>query len=178
MMYPLVLDLAAKDAPIRVPVTVTCRMLKFSKQAFYAWKKKPFSNRDWDDAHLINAAFDEHVGDPTLGYRFIADELAAAGFIASERRVWRLCSSQAIWSVISKKKGLRGRAGPPVHDNLVLGDFTAGRPNEVWLTAIPPSTSCREVPPPSIGLTRGNCICVRSRTCIRTGSWATRSTRG
>ena len=30
-MYPLVLDLAAKDAPIRVPVTVTCRMLKFSK---------------------------------------------------------------------------------------------------------------------------------------------------
>ena len=136
MMYPLVLDLAAKDAPIRVPVTVTCRMLKFSKQAFYAWKKCPVSQRDFDDAQLINVAFDEHVGDPTLGYRLISDELPAKGIIASERRVWRLCSSQGIWSVISKKKGLRGKAGPPVHDNLVLGDFTAGKPNEVWLTDI------------------------------------------
>jgi len=27
MMYPLVLDLAAKDAPVRVPVAVTCRVL-------------------------------------------------------------------------------------------------------------------------------------------------------
>ena len=64
MMYPLVLDLAAKDAQIRVPVTVTCRMLKFSKQAFYAWKKCPVSQRDFDDAQLINVAFDEHMGDP------------------------------------------------------------------------------------------------------------------
>ncbi len=35
MMYPLVLDLAA-DA---VPVTVTCRVLGFSTQAFYKWRK-------------------------------------------------------------------------------------------------------------------------------------------
>ena len=31
MMYPLVLDLAAD----RIPVAVTCRVLGFSKQAFY-----------------------------------------------------------------------------------------------------------------------------------------------
>jgi putative transposase len=31
MMYPLVLDLAADG----IPVTVTCRVLGFSKQAFY-----------------------------------------------------------------------------------------------------------------------------------------------
>ncbi len=34
MMYPLVLDLA-DDA---IPVAVTCRVLGFSKQAFYQWK--------------------------------------------------------------------------------------------------------------------------------------------
>ena len=51
MMYPLVLDLAA-DA---VPVTVTCRVLGFSTQAFYKWRKDPVSQRDWNDAHLINA---------------------------------------------------------------------------------------------------------------------------
>jgi hypothetical protein len=35
MSFPLVLDLAAPGARIRVPVVVTCRVLGFSKQAFY-----------------------------------------------------------------------------------------------------------------------------------------------
>lgn len=56
MIYPLVLDLAARGARVRVPVVVTCRVLGFSKQAFYAWCKNPISRRDWDDAHLINTA--------------------------------------------------------------------------------------------------------------------------
>jgi len=42
-MYPLVLELAAPDALLRVAVGVTCRVLGFSKQAFYQWKKNPFS---------------------------------------------------------------------------------------------------------------------------------------
>jgi hypothetical protein len=54
---------------------VTCRVLGFSKQAFYAWCKQPVSDRDWADAHLINAAYDIHRDDPAFGYRFIADEL-------------------------------------------------------------------------------------------------------
>ena len=35
----------------------------------------PVTHRDWDDAHLINAALDIHADDPAFGYRFIADEL-------------------------------------------------------------------------------------------------------
>ena len=70
MMFPLVLDLAADG----VPVTVTCRVLGFSKQAFYQWKARPVTARDWDDAHLINAAIEIHHDDPEFGYRFIADE--------------------------------------------------------------------------------------------------------
>src|ERR1700684_3077690 len=71
MKYPLVLDLAAD----KIPVAVTCRVLGFSKQAFYAWRQNPVPRRDWDDAHLINAALDVHRDDPAFGYRFIADEL-------------------------------------------------------------------------------------------------------
>jgi putative transposase len=56
MMYPLVLDLAAQTAPVRVPVAVTCRVLGFSKQAYFVWRRNPVSSRDWDNAHLINAA--------------------------------------------------------------------------------------------------------------------------
>jgi putative transposase len=132
MMYPLVLDLAADG----VPVTVTCRVLGFSAQAFYKWRKEPVSQRDWDDAHLINAARDIHADDPAFGYRFISDELPERGIIAGENRVARLCSQERIWSVFAKKPGLTRKAGPPVHDDLVDRQFTAQGANQVWLTDI------------------------------------------
>ena len=132
MMFPLVRDLAAAG----IPVTVTCRALGFSKQAFYAWKRNPVPRRDWDEAHLINAAIDIHHDDPGFGYRFIADELAARGLAASQNRVARLCSQQRIWSVFAKKRGLGRKAGPPVHDDLVNRQFAAARPDELWLTDI------------------------------------------
>ncbi len=89
MIYPLVHELAADD----IPVAVTCRVLGFSRQAFYKWQANPVSQRDWDDAHLINAAIDIHHDDPEFGYRFITDELADQGVRASRNRVNRLCSS-------------------------------------------------------------------------------------
>jgi len=132
MMYPLVLELAVDG----VPVTVTCRVLRFSKQGFYQWRRNPVSRRDWDDAHLTNAAHDVHQEDPAFGYRFISDELKQAGLKVGENRVWRLCSQQQLWSVFAKKRGLRGKAGPPVHDDHVQRNFTATKLNELWLTDI------------------------------------------
>lgn len=132
MMYPLVLDLAAD----RIPVAVTCRVLGFSTQGFNKWRRNPVCDRDWDEAHLINAAMNIHCDDPAFGYRFISDELADLGHVVSERRVWRVCSEQGIFSVFSKGKGQTKRPGPPVHDDLVKRDFTASRPNELWLTDI------------------------------------------
>ena len=132
MIYPLVHELAAEQ----IPVAVTCRVLGFSKQAFYKWQAAPVSQRDWDDAHLINAAVDIHHDDPEFGYRFIADELAAGGIVASRNRVSRLCTQQRLWSAHSRKRGLSRKPGPPVHDDLVLRDFAAERPNELWLTDI------------------------------------------
>jgi putative transposase len=128
-----------------VPVAVACRVLGLSTQGYYKWCKEPVSQRDWDDAHLINAALDIHGDDPGYGYRFIADELAEQGITASENRVWRLCSVQRIFSLHSKKRGLNRKPGPPVHDDLLAvtdkhgratHDFTATRPNQKWLTDI------------------------------------------
>jgi transposase InsO family protein len=132
MMYPLVQELAAD----KIPVVVTCRVLGFSKQAFYQWQADPVSQPDWDDAHLINAAVDIHHDDPEFGYRYIADELADQGITASRNRVNRLCTSQRLWSVHSRKRGLSRKPGPPVHDDLVERDFTAPAPNLLWLTDI------------------------------------------
>ncbi|SMY13303.1 Transposase InsO and inactivated derivatives [Brevibacterium jeotgali] len=133
MMYPLVRDLAAAG----VPVAVTCRVLGFSKQAFYAWCAHPVSDRDWDEAHLLNAAYGIHADDPEFGHRFIADELQVAGYRASERRVWRLCSQQRLFSQTVKKARKNGKKpGPPVCDDRVERDFTAEGVNELWLTDI------------------------------------------
>jgi putative transposase len=115
MIYPLVQELAAE----KIPVAVTCQVLGFSKQAFYQWQTNPVSQRDWDDAHLINAALDVHADDPAFGYRFIADELREQGVTAGENWVARLCSQQRTWSMFAKKPGLNRKAGAPVHDDLV-----------------------------------------------------------
>lgn len=43
---------------------------------------------------------------------------------ASENRVQRLCREHGIWSVLSKKRGLNRRPGPPGHDHLIERDLT------------------------------------------------------
>lgn len=136
MIYPLVRDLAAPDAPLRVPVAVTCRVLGFSKQGYYSWLRDPVSQRDWDDAHLIDQALAIHSDDPEFGYRFVADELRDAGHRVGENRVARLCALQGIRSVHAPKKRKGGRPGPPAHDDLVRRRFHATRSNQVWLTDI------------------------------------------
>jgi putative transposase len=105
MTYPLVLDLAADG----IPVSVTCRVLGFSTQGFYKWRVNPVSRRDWDDAHLINAIIDIHADDPEFGSRFITDELHAAGQVASENRIQRLCALQQVDSSIIKKRRGSGK---------------------------------------------------------------------
>jgi transposase InsO family protein len=133
MMYPLVRDLATEG----IPVVVTCRVLGFSPQAFYKWKANPVSQRDWDDAHLIDAARDVHRDDPVFGYRFITDELACEhGVKASENRVQRLCSAHGIYSVLAKKRGRWAKPKEPVHDDLVRRAFGAKAANELWFVDI------------------------------------------
>jgi transposase InsO family protein len=134
MMFPLVRDLAADGIPVRL----TCGVLGFSPQAFYKWQTRPCSNRDWDDAHVTNAIVDVHADDPEFGYRFIADELEAAGQPVNERRVWRLCRDHKIWSTTTKKgrKHSGKRPGPAVHDDLVQRQFHAPAPDVIWLTDI------------------------------------------
>ena len=127
MIYPLVREMAAAGAPIRVPVVVACRVLGFSPQAYYQWlkqprillvrKKKPTSS--------------ECCGNITRGRPrgwlpvFWLTICMLSGMRLSERRVWRLCKVADIQSVIAKRKRRYQRAGAPVGDDLVERDFTA-----------------------------------------------------
>ena len=134
MKYPLVRDLAASG----IPVAVTCRVLKIARQPYYRWLANPITDAEWDEAHRLNALIDAHRDDPEFGYRYLADEAEEAGYPMAQRTAWRLCASQGVCSVISKrKKGKGTRPGPPVHDDLVRRQFSTVKAlNEVWLTDI------------------------------------------
>ncbi|MFQ6332178.1 IS3 family transposase [Nocardia sp. CWNU-33] len=132
MMYPLVRELAADG----IPVAVTCRVLQMARQPYYRWLPEPVTGAELEQAYRADALFDAHREDPEFGYRFLADEARAAGESMADRTAWRICSAQGWWSAFGKKRRGKGKAGPPVHDDLVRRNFTAEGPNRLWLADI------------------------------------------
>jgi putative transposase len=133
MMYPLVRELAGDG----IPVTVTCRVLHIARQPYYRWLANPVTDAERDQAYLANAVFDAHRDDPEFGYRFLADEARAAGHVACDRTVWRICRDQGWWSTFGKPKRSKAtKPGTPAHDDLVRRVFTAPVPNRLWLSDI------------------------------------------
>ncbi|WP_098072921.1 IS3 family transposase [Corynebacterium casei] len=131
--YPLVSELAADG----IPVAVSLRVLKLSRQPYYRWRHQQVTKAEVVEAYRSNALLDAHLDDPEYGYRLLVDEAAEAGEEMCERTAWRICRDNQWWSVFGKKRGKNGkRPGPPVHDDLVKRDFSADDVNELWLTDI------------------------------------------
>ena len=124
-------------AAVGIPVAVTCRVLKLSRQPYSRWLADPVTDAELAEAYRANALFDAHQDDPEFGYRFLVDEAKEAGEVMCERSAWRICRDNGWWSVFGKKRGKNGKKpGPPVHDDLVERDFTAGGSNQLWLTDV------------------------------------------
>ena len=146
MMFPLVRELAVQEHPIRVPVTVTCRVLDLCRQQYYRWLANPVTDAELTAAYRANALFDAHTDDREFGYRLLVDEAADAGQPMAARTAWAICSANGWWSAFGKPRRGKGRQpGPPVHDDLLATvdshgvtrhAFTAEAPNTVWLTDI------------------------------------------
>ena len=132
-MYPLVRELAADG----IAVAVSCRVLGLARAPYYRWLRTPIVNSQLAEAYLANAIHDAHCDDPEFGYRFLADEIRQLADHAgvSDRVVWRICRDNRWWSVFGKPKGRRSsKPGTPSHDDLVRRVFTAGGPNQLWLS--------------------------------------------
>lgn len=163
MIYPVVADLAVDG----VPVAVTCRVLNIARQPYYRWLRQPLSPTARRRVELATAIKEAHDDDPEFGYRFLADEVRQAGHVVCDRTVWRICRDNRWWSVFGKKRSRAGRPGTPSHDDLVNRGFTATAPNRLWLTDITEHWT-----------DEASSTAAPSRMCSRTGSSATRSTRG
>jgi transposase InsO family protein len=121
-------------------VTVTCRVLKLSRQPYYRWLKNPITDSEVVEAYRANALFDAHQDDPEFGHRLLADEARDNGEAMSDRTAWRIASSNSWFSAFGKpKRGKARKPGPPVHDDQhgrTRHVFAADGPNELWLTDI------------------------------------------
>jgi putative transposase len=130
----------------RIPVAVTCRVLKLARQPYYRWLADPITKAEVVEAYRANALFDAHRDDPEFGHRLLADEAREAGETMADRTAWRIASNNGWWSAFGKKRGRNGKKpGPAVHDDFcTVTDekgrlrhvFTADRPNQLWLTDI------------------------------------------
>ncbi len=89
-----------------IPVAVSLRVLKLSRQPYYRWRKQQFTRAELVEAYRANALLDAHRDDPEYGYRFLVGEAAEAGEVMSERTAWRICRDNQ-WCRCSGRSGRR-----------------------------------------------------------------------
>ncbi|TSD53030.1 IS3 family transposase [Aeromicrobium piscarium] len=128
-----------------------------------SWRSRPPSARDIADAHLLNTIRDIHAASrQTYGVRRVHAELRLGRRTRCSRgRVERLMVLGGLQGVHRRRWRHAGGRAPAVFEDHVKREFVADAPDKLWVTDIPPSTSCREVPPPGTGPVKGGSTALR-----------------
>lgn len=122
------------------PVAVACAVAGISTSAYYQFigQEGP-SDRDFDDALLINTMIDIHrASDGTYGVPRMTRELADRGVAVNRKRVERLMRENGLVGVHKRKKvrtTIPAEDNPPVPD-LVGRRFDPGAPDVAWASDI------------------------------------------
>ena len=119
-------------------VRMMCQLLDVAPSGYYAWLKKPISDRAKEDKRLlrlIRASFTASQG--VYGAPRVFLDLREAGETCSKHRVARLMRENNLRA----HAGYRTRryaSGKPAElvPNLVKRNFDVSRPNRVWVTDI------------------------------------------
>jgi putative transposase len=121
------------------PIVVMCHVLGVSESGFYAWRKRPTSPRQREDAQItqeIEQVFVSHQG--RYGSPRIHRELRDQGRGISRKRVARLMR-EAELSARRKRRRVtttKRDLSHPVAPNLLNREFRAKEPNKKWVTDI------------------------------------------
>jgi putative transposase len=121
------------------PVAAMCRILGVSRQGYYAFAKRPMSDRARADASLreqvrgVHEASKARYGSPRVYY-----ELRARGVRVGKRRVERIMRSMGLIATRGRRTRVTTAANPKhsVEPNVLARDFSAERPDERWVTDI------------------------------------------
>lgn len=136
MIYPVVRELAGDE----IPVATACRVLKLSTSGFYDWNSRGPSDRDLEQAQLMNLISGAHAASyGTYGSRRVHAELVLGQHVrVSHGRVERLMRSTGLQGVHRRK--LRGctrrdQAATP-SDDLVERNFRPEQPDRLYVADI------------------------------------------
>jgi|TARA_R100000149_G_C5859207_1_gene125593 putative transposase len=115
-----------------------CRVLKLNRSGFYAWLKKPLSDRAIEDARLlkrIKAFFIASGG--TYGSPWIHKDLREAGEKCSVHRVAKIMRFNKLRAQIGyKRRHIKGGKPGRVADNVLERQFNPKAPNTSWVSDI------------------------------------------
>ena len=120
----------------RLGVEPVCRELEVSASAYRARRRRPPSSRSLRDAFLLAQIRRVHEGsNGVYGQLKVWDELNETGVRVARCTVERLMRARGIYGVgpaKTKKTTLPGLA-PVAAPDLVRRDFSAARPDALWL---------------------------------------------
>ena len=122
------------------PVAVMARVLGVSEAGFHAWRSRPASAHAVADAALLKRIRMIHAGSrETYGAPRVHAELRAGGEKHGRKRIARLMRAAGLIGA-SRRRGTivttrRDKEARPAPD-LVDRDFTAFRPNQLWVADI------------------------------------------
>ncbi len=121
------------------PIAVMCAVLQVSRSGYYAWRDRSPSARAERDADLVEAIRAPHAeSDGTYGAARIHFDLQQSGVRVGKKRVARLMRAAGIVGV-SRRRGpttTTRTPGAPKGPDLVRREFTAERPDALWVADI------------------------------------------
>ena len=126
-------------------ITRMCRVFSVSPSGYYAYRDRPPSTRDRQDAELaveVEKVF--RRGRCRYGSPRVMHALRSNGHRISRRRVARLMREQGLRAVQPRRSVVTtdSRHSEPIAANVLERDFTADRPDQKWagdITYIPTS---------------------------------------
>jgi transposase InsO family protein len=120
-------------------VWLMCRVLRVSRSGYYAWQRRPVSNRKKaNEALVIEIGRVYQQSRRTYGSPRMTDELNAVGIACGRHRVARLMRANGIKAKTAPKFRVTtdSKHAFAVAENLLARQFTVSRPNAVWVADI------------------------------------------
>jgi len=115
-----------------------CRVFKLHRSGFYAWLKKPLSDRAIEDLRLLKLIKEFYIASgATYGSPWIHQDLREAGELCSVHRVAKIMRQNKLKAQIGyKRRHITGGKPSKVADNLLARQFNPPAPNKIWVSDI------------------------------------------
>lgn len=129
------------------PIANLCRVLGVSVSGYYAWQRRAPSVRAQGDAFFLDRIWNIHAASRgAYGAPRIHAELAAKSIPVGRKRIAGLVRAAGLAGVCRRKgsRTTRRREGARRAANLVERNFSAERPDQLWVATSP-------MPPPGPG---------------------------